>query len=165
MRENSYHAILTEMTVRALWETQNVLDCIPDELWDRPYGGAPLWQHIYHMLHALDRDFVEPPIHTPRLEDLAIYPATRLTRRQIYEYFHTIKAKLSLYLTALHDEDLLQRPAGCQWVRFTLILAQYRHLHLHLGMLMGFVLAVTGLTPRTLELGEEIPTGPYDPYR
>ena len=102
---------------------------------------------------------------TPRLEDLAIYPATRLTRRQIYEYFHTIKAKLSLYLTALHDEDLLQRPAGCQWVRFTLILAQYRHLHLHLGMLMGFVLAVTGLTPRTLELGEEIPTGPYDPYR
>ena len=173
MRENSYHAILTEMTVRALWETQNVLDCIPDELWDRPYGGAPLWQHIYHMLHALDqwfinprdRDFVEPPIHTPRLEDLAIYPATRLTRRQIYEYFHTIKAKLSLYLTALHDEDLLQRPAGCQWVRFTLILAQYRHLHLHLGMLMGFVLAATGLTPRTLELGEEIPTGPFDPYR
>ena len=79
MRENSYHAILTEMTVRALWETQNVLDCIPDELWDRPYGGAPLWQHIYHMLHALDqwfinprdRYFVEPPIHTPRLEDLA----------------------------------------------------------------------------------------------
>ena len=60
MRENSYHAILTEMTVRALWETQNVLDCIPDELWDRPYGGAPLWQHIYHMLHALDQWFINP---------------------------------------------------------------------------------------------------------
>ena len=156
MRESSYHAILTEMTVRALWETQNVIDCIPDEIWDKPYGGAPLWQYLYHTLHGLDQwflnprdqDFVEPPIHTPRLQDLAIYPATRLTRRQINEYFHTIKAKLSLYLTALHDEDLLQRPEGCEWTRMTLILAQYRHLHLHVGMLMGFVLAETGLCPR-----------------
>ena len=102
MRESSYHAILTEMTVRALWETQNVIDCIPDDLWDKPYGGAPMWQHIYHMLHGLDqwfinprdRDFVEPPIHTPLLQDLAIYPATHLNRRQINDYFHTIKAKL-----------------------------------------------------------------------
>ena len=39
MRETSYHAVITEMTVRALWETQNVLDCIPDELWDTPYSG------------------------------------------------------------------------------------------------------------------------------
>ena len=82
MRESSYHAVLTEMTVRALWETQNVLDCIPDAIWDKPYGGAPLWQYIYHMLHALDQwfinprdnDFIEPPIHAPHLQDLAIYP-------------------------------------------------------------------------------------------
>ena len=152
MRESSYHAVLTEMTVRALWETQNVLDCIPDAIWDKPYGGAPLWQYIYHMLHALDQwfinprdnDFIEPPIHAPHLQDLAIYPAARLSRRQIGEYFYTIKAKLSLYLTSLHDEDLLQRPENCPWTRLTLILAQYRHLHLHLGMLMGFVLAETG---------------------
>ncbi len=172
MRETSYHAILTEMTVRALWETQNVIDCIPNELWQKTYGGAPLWQHVYHMLHALDQwfinpradDFIEPPIHTPRLQDLAIYPAVRLSRRQLDEYLYTIKAKLSLYLTALHDEDLLQRPDRCEWTRLTLILAQYRHLHRHLGMLMGFVLAETGLCPRTLALGEEIPRGPYDPY-
>ena len=29
------------------------MDCIPDELWDRCYGGAPLWQHLYHTLHQL----------------------------------------------------------------------------------------------------------------
>ena len=42
-----------------------------------------------------------------------IYPFTpqaHLDRRQIDDYFYTIKAKLSLYLTSLHDEDLLQRP-------------------------------------------------------
>ena len=30
--------------MRALWEMQNVMDCIPDELWDHCYGGAPLWR-------------------------------------------------------------------------------------------------------------------------
>ena len=29
---------------------------------------------------------------------------------------------------------------------------------------MGFVLAETGLCPRVLDLGDEIPQGPYDPY-
>ena len=109
------------MTVRALWETQNVLDCIPDALWDIRFGGAPVWQHIYHMLHELDQwfinpddpDFVEPPVHHPHLQNLSIYPAAHLDRRQIDDYFYTIKAKLSLYLTSLHDEDLLQRPENC----------------------------------------------------
>ena len=173
VRETSYHAVIAEMTVRALWDTQNVIDCIPDELWEKPYSGSPLWQHVYHMLHMLDQwfinpranDFVEPPIHTPGLDELSIYPAEGLDRAQIDAYFYTIKAKLSLYLTSLHDEDLLQRPDHCEWTRFTLILSQYRHLHLHLGMLMGFVAAETGLCPRTLGLGEEFPRPPYDPYR
>lgn len=173
MRERSYHDVIAEMTVRSLWETQNIIDCVPDALWDREFGGAPLWQHIYHMLHELDRwfinprdnDFVEPPIHTPRLEDLNIYPASHLDRRALDEYFYTIKAKLSVYLTELHDEDLLQKPDHCEWTRLTLILTQYRHLHLHLGMLMGFVQAETGLLPRTLRPGEDLPKPPYDPYQ
>ena len=105
MRETSYHAVIAEMTVRALWELQNLLDCIPDALWDRCYGGAPLWQHVYHTLHELDQwfinprdtDFVEPPIHTPHLQELHIYPAVRLDRPAIDDYFYTIKAKLSIY--------------------------------------------------------------------
>lgn len=122
MRETSYHAVIAEMTVRALWELQNLLDCIPDALWDRCYGGAPLWQHVYH-------------------------------------------TKLSIYLTSLHDEDLLQRPDNCEWTRFTLILSQYRHLYRHMGMVMGFIEAETGLCPRTLEVGEDPPAAPYDPYQ
>ena len=173
MRETSYHAVIAEMTVRALWELQNLLDCIPDALWDRCYGGAPLWQHVYHTLHELDQwfinprdtDFVEPPIHTPHLQELHIYPAVRLDRGAVDGYFYTIKAKLSIYLTSLHDEDLLQRPDNCEWTRFTLILNQYRHWHMHLGMIMGFVQAGTGLCPRTLPLEEPIPRGPYDPYQ
>ena len=98
MRETSYHAVIGEMTVRALWEMQNVMDCIPDELWDHCYGGAPLWQHLYHTLHHLDQwfinprdnDFVEPPVHTPHLQELDIYPATNLSRRDMDGYFFAI---------------------------------------------------------------------------
>ena len=60
MRETSYHAVIAEMTVRALWELQNLLDCIPAALWDRGYDGAPLWQHVYHTLHELDQWFINP---------------------------------------------------------------------------------------------------------
>ena len=70
----------------------------------------------------------------------------------------------AFYLTSLHDEDLLQRPENCEWTRFTLILAQYRHLYMHMGMLMGFVQAETGLCPRTLQVGQDLPRPPYDPY-
>ena len=172
MRETSYHVVITEMTVRALWETQNVLDCIPDALWDIRFGGRPsgsifticCMSWISGSLTPMTLIFVEPPVHHPHLQNLSIYPAAHLDRRQIDDYFYTIKAKLSLYLTSLHDEDLLQRPENCTWTRFTLILAQFRHWHLHLGMLMGFVQADTGLCPRTLPPNTDIPTGPYDPY-
>ena len=89
----------------------------------------------------------------------------RLDRGAVDGYFYTIKAKLSIYLTSLHDEDLLQRPDNCEWTRFTLILSQYRHLYRHMGMVMGFIEAETGLCPRTLEVGEDPPAAPYDPYQ
>lgn len=130
---------------------------------------STLWQHVYHTLHELDQwfinprdtDFVEPPIHTPHLQELHIYPAVRLDRPAIDDYFYTIKAKLSIYLTSLHDEDLLQRPDNCEWTRFTLILSQYRHLYRHMGMVMGFIEADDPASaPRTLEVGETRPPRP-----
>ena len=42
MRETSYHAVIAEMTVRALWELQNLLDCIPDALWAVSYTHLTL---------------------------------------------------------------------------------------------------------------------------
>lgn len=99
------------------------------------------------------------------MQELHIYPTVRLDRQAVDDYFYTIKSKLSIYLTSLHDEDLLQRPDNCEWTRFTLILSQYRHLYRHMGMVMGFIEAETGLCPRTLEVGENPPAAPYDPYQ
>lgn len=69
MRETSYHAVIAEMTVPRTVGAAKPAGLHPDALWDRCYGGAPLWQHVYHTLHELDQwfinprdtDFVEPP--------------------------------------------------------------------------------------------------------
>ena len=149
------------------------MDCIPDELWDTCYGGAPLWQHVYHTLHHLDQWFINPrdndfcgaagPHTAPAgAFDLPGGPSEQARYGRLF--LHDQGEAVSIYLTSLHDEDLLQRPENCEWTRFTLILAQYRHLYMHMGMLMGFVQAETGLCPRTLQVGQDLPRPPYDPY-
>ena len=64
--------------------------------------------------------------------------------------FTSIEEKIKTYLTELTDAQLLEYPSDCDYCRFTLILAQFRHLHSHMGMIMGFIIDDTGLWPRVL---------------
>lgn len=41
------------LTDRALWETENLIKCIPDDLWEKRYDGLPMWKYIYHMLYSI----------------------------------------------------------------------------------------------------------------
>lgn len=81
MQQNSYLEIIQNLTERALWEVKNIIDCVPDDLWDKCYCKMPMWKHIYHMLHSLDlwfinpRDinFTEPAIHEKDLNNLDVF--------------------------------------------------------------------------------------------
>ena len=133
MDQYTMTAIIKEQTDRALWEVKNVIDCVPDDLWNKNYCDMPCWKHIYHMLHSLDfwyinsrdREFTEPPFH---------------------------------------EKDLMEYPPDCEYCRFTLILAQFRHLHSHMGMIMGFIIDDKGLWPRVLGLEMPFPGEVYDKY-
>ena len=170
MHESGYTAIIRDETNRALWEVENVIACVPDALWDACYGDMPLWKHIYHMLHSLDqwyinpRVYTEPPFHVPDLNNLDVPSPVRLGREEIGRYFDAVKQKIAAYDDELTDGVLLQKPAHCEWTRFTLILAQYRHLHSHMGMLMGFMIADTGQWPRTIGLEHAIPVGGFGTF-
>lgn len=172
MNQSTLTSIIREQTDRALWEVRNVIDCVPDTLWEKSYCAAPCWQHIYHTLHSLDlwyinprdRHYQEPAIHAANLNNLDISPEKVLSRVEINRYFSDISSKLSTYLDSLTDEALLTFPPDCEYTRFTLILAQFRHLHSHMGMLMGFIIADTGLWPRVLGLEYPFPTGEYNKY-
>lgn len=173
MRQDSHSDIIVDQTQRALWEVQNVIDCIPDSLWNKIYCGMPMWKHVYHMLHSLDlwfinprdKDFVEPSFHVCDLNNLDVPSEKNLTRDDLGGYYTAIKIKIFQYLQDLHEGELLQKPSDCEYARFTLILAQFRHLHTHMGMIMGFIINGTGLWPRVVGLEGNIPAGnAYDKY-
>lgn len=172
MKSVSMLESIKDQTARALWEVKNVIDCVPDELWNKEYCEMPCWKHIYHMLHSLDlwfinpRDkaFKEPDIHEKDLNNLDVVSQKQLSREQIDHYFMVTSDKINKYLAGLTEEDLAVNPPDCEYTRFTLILAQFRHLHTHMGMLMGFIIDDTGLWPRVLGLEKPFPEGAYSKY-
>ena len=163
---------LREQTERALWEVGNVLDCLNDALWDAIYCDAPAWQHAYHMLHSLDRWYINPADYQPAmpfregLADLDQPPIAgeRLSRADLKAYEGRIAEKLRAYLDGLTDDALSQCPPQCDRTRLSLIVAQMRHLHSHLGMLMGFIIRDTGRWPTVLGAMLPFPTERYDRY-
>ncbi|MDR1003068.1 MAG: hypothetical protein LBL82_07365 [Oscillospiraceae bacterium] len=133
---------------------RNVRDCLLTCDMDAVFFNVPIWKHAYHMLHSLDRWFInptvydEPPFHRPELNNIDIPPDDfALSREDLLRYFEEIKAKLFQYLDTLDDEMLLQTPTGCQADRMTLIMAQFRHLYAHLGNINATTISATGKWP------------------
>lgn len=130
----------------------------------------PIWKHVYHMLHSLDqwflnpRQYADPPFHVENLNNIDIACDEYLSRADLNRYFDDIKCKIMKNLEATVDADLLDHPPGCEWQRFTLMLAQHRHLHTHMGMLMGFIIADTGRWPFVVGLTRDIPEGKYEKF-
>ena len=172
MEQNTLIQIIEEQTNRALWEVRNAIDCVPEELWNKEYCEMPCWKHIYHMLHSLDlwyinprdQNFQEPAIHEKDLNNLDVISQKVLSREEIEHYFTCIEKKIRAYISDLTDEQLLEYPPECEYCKFTLILAQFRHLHSHMGMIMGFIIDDTGLWPKVLGLEKPFPDGKYDKY-
>ncbi len=158
------------LTERALWETEDLMACIPDELWSRRYDGLPMWKYFYHTLYSLDRWFINPrasgyqspPFHTPGLNDLNIIPGELqiVSRASMERYFFQIKEKILKYLANLTDAELAQSPEGCEMSRFRLILGQFRHWHRHMGLIYGFLIEDTGKWPYVLNQEGEYPKAP-----
>ena len=165
MENMKYSEIINDQTNRALWEVNNIIYCVPDTLWERCYCDMPLWKHVYHMLHSLDqwyinpRVYTQPSFHTENLNNLDVCTSKTLTREEINDYFLSVNNKIIEYTDSLTDDMLLNKPEGCEWTRFTLILAQHRHLHTHMGMIMGFIVEATGMWPQVVGLEHPIPDG------
>lgn len=172
MDQKSIASIIKEQSERALWEVKNVIDCVPEELWEVQYSGMPCWKHIYHMLHSLDLWFInprdqnyqEPIFHEKDLNNLDVTSTKYLTKEELVSYFTEIEKKLAAFLSGLRDDQLMEYPPGCEYCRFTLIVAQFRHLHTHMGMIMGFLIRDKDLWPRVLGLETPFPAGVYCKY-
>lgn len=165
--ENILTQVIADQTNRALWEVKNVIDCVPDELWTREYCEMPLYKHIYHMLHSLDLwyinpndpNYTEPKFHIDGLNNLDLKTNRFISRDEITEYYEAVKNKITAYTNFLNDTMLNERPVDCSYSKIELILAQFRHLHTHMGMIMGFIIEATDQWPTVLGLIRPIPEG------
>ena len=79
-------------------------------------------------------------------------------------YSDVEKIEIFHYLKKLSDEDLLSYPPNCEYTKFTLILAQFRHLNCHLGMLVGLIIGDVGKYPKVLGLEGKFPLGAFDKF-
>lgn len=162
------------LTERALWETKNLMKCIPDALWEKRYDGIPMWKYVYHMLYSMDRwyinpcdaNYTDPAFHTATLADLNIVPARdeSLARPLLEDYFDQISQKIRNYILVLEDSMLCENPENCDMSRFRLILGQFRHWHRHMGVIYGFIIEDTGKWPYVLNMCRAYPDTPMPNY-
>lgn len=157
------------LTKRALWETENLIRCVPDALWNKRYDDLPMWKYIYHTLYSLDRwyinpcdpEYKDPAFHEPELASLNSVPEQDvLSREQMLIYLERIQEKINAYIAALTDAQLSEMPEGCDMTRFRLILGQFRHWHRHMGLIYGFIVEDTGKWPYVLNMCGVYPEEP-----
>lgn len=161
------------LTDRALWETENLMKCIPDELWVKRYDGIPMWKFLYHTLYSMDRWYInpcdgayqDPPFHTDTLANLNVIPEEEyLSREQLEGYFFQIRDKIQNYIGELNDDELSENPENCDMSRFRLILGQFRHWHRHMGVIYGFIIEDAGKWPYVLNMLGAYPEEPMPNY-
>jgi len=161
---------IKDQTLRSLWSLNNVINSIPDSYWKKEYCEMPVWKHVYHTLHSLDRWYMnpriynEPAFHIANLNNLDVKTEGYLSKELMKDYYFQIENKIIVYLDSLSDKALLETPPECPYTRVHLILAQHRHLDMHIGMLMGYIIAGEGLWPRILGLESTFPEGNYSVY-
>ncbi len=161
------------LTERAFWETENLMKCIPNALWNKRYDGIPMWKYLYHTLYSMDRWYInpadsgyqDPDFHMETLADLNVVPADETVERETMErYYFQIRDKIRDYLRQLTDDQLAQKPEHCDMSRFCLILGQFRHWHRHMGVIYGFLIQDTGKWPYVLNMQGEYPKDPMPNY-
>ncbi len=161
------------LTHRALWETENLMKCIPDELWNKRYDGIPMWKYLYHTLYSMDRWYINPfdpayespDFHMETLADLNVIPKEECVKRsQMEGYFYQIRDKIQDYIARLEDCELAEKPEDCDMSRFRLILGQFRHWHRHMGVIYGFLVEDTGKWPYVLNMLGKYPEKPMPNY-
>lgn len=118
-----------------------------------PVCGAPAWRYVYHTIHSADKwlfnpfVFDEPPFHEDGTDNPDNPCAVELSDTELLEYLEKVKRKTADYLDGLTDSELYECPPDCVYTRMELVLMQFRHLNIHVGLLNGQTIERTGKFP------------------
>jgi hypothetical protein len=137
-----------------------LLDVIPENEFDTLKGGFKTWRHFYHLIHSLDKNFIdpgnydEPEFHKKNLNIIYLNDENKLTKSEIEKYYVNVKDKVQKYINELNRETLDEKVIfnEMNFTKMELILAQLRHIFYHVGYLHCCIKMEKGETPEYIGL-------------
>lgn len=121
------------------------MDVCPDDIWNKKFGGWPVWQQVYHALNAVDFFISEPgaePVKelvSPEVGSLKAQGEEPVTKAAMKEFAALVKSAADGYMNALTDADMTQVAAGAtarmgrETRHATVMALMVGHLLYHLG--------------------------------
>jgi hypothetical protein len=142
-----------------------LLEVIPANEFDTLKGGFKTWKHFYHLIHSLDKNFIdpgnytEPEFHKKNLNIIYLEDENKLTKDEIANYYEIVKNKIQKYINELKDETLENKIVfnGMEFTKIELIMAQLRHIFYHIGYIHCCIKIEKGETPEYIGLYKAAP--------
>lgn len=142
-----------------------IFDAIDDTQFQQKMGVFFIWKHVYHLLHSMDKHFIdptgyaEPVFQTKNLDVMYLEQGEPLSKEFLRSYYLQVKTKIESYLSTLSIELFEEKITinGNQFAKLELILAQFRHIFYHVGYLHCCIKIENGQTPEYVGLYKRIP--------
>jgi hypothetical protein len=156
---------IKNQSIQIFQNIEILFDTIPENEFDSLKGGFKTWKHFYHLIHSLDKNFidpnnfVEPEFHKKNLNIIYLNDNNNLSKDEIENYYRNVKNKLQNYIIALNNETLEEKIFFNEMclTKLELIMAQLRHIFYHIGYLHCCIKMEKGETPEYIGLYKVIP--------
>lgn len=124
---------------------QQFMDVCPDAIWNKKFGGWPIWQQVYHALNAVDF-FISAPgaepvkgLVSPDVGSLKAQGETPVSKNDMQEFAARVKSAADGYMEALTDADMAEvaegatKRMGRETRHATVMALMVGHILYHLG--------------------------------
>lgn len=124
---------------------EQYMEVCPDEIWNKKFGGWPVWQQIYHALNAVDF-FISAPGAEPvkglvpaEVGSLKAQGDAPVARSDMKAFALQVKSAADGYMEALTDADLVKKAEGAsarmgrETLHATVMALMIGHVLYHLG--------------------------------
>lgn len=121
------------------------IDVCPDTVWNKKFGGWPIWQQVYHALSAVDFFIAAPGaepvagLTSPEVGSLSVQGDRPVAKDAMRQFAAQVKAAADGYMSALTDADMLTQAEGAtlrmkrETLHATVMALMIGHLLYHLG--------------------------------
>jgi hypothetical protein len=158
-------ASVRNQSIQIFQNIDEIFGVLSNENLSTSISGFPFWKQMYHLLHSMDQNFIDPnqfkqpAFHIKNMNFMEIKTNVILKKEQLYSYFLEIRSRLEKYLNLLDDNILNEIIVfrNMQLTKMELILAQFRHIFYHIGYLHCCLKLLNGETPEYIGLYKAVP--------